>query len=449
MGQKRVVSDGERVAILQAIPLALASRVEAGTLTGTQALFVLLCARALADHDGCFQRDDVLSLLEDIDPESFFDFRGCDRLINECNDQKVIADLLRKLRRAKQMTFYSDWISELLNQLLTAACVHAGFDMRATASLSKVGKSHRFVLRWHSHIRHTPSSGEETISIAQGPSVGRSTSVPIGVPPEPPQEIDEPNGLRDVQESVECFKHSSREVFAGIEPFDSTDSALDRFRQVCEARFPGSTEEALPPLKIRWLALGMAGASRTVVNLLGRLVKVETDREIEISIAMLDAGWKDLPLVSEQWSRSVGTNYANFVEFLRGFAAQTLQEKIPKVTARIWRYSYVPNWAGLVVDDSIYCITSCFCRKKVTNGHERVYVEGNVNDLVLIDTTSGTAGTSAAVQGAFASKIATVFDRWFLFACNGPFSTGPEIVVLGEAKESPPARRERHRHLPR
>jgi hypothetical protein len=253
----------------------------------------------------------------------------------------------------------------------------------------------------------------------------------------------EPAALRATQEVVGRLERPSTGDFAGIQIFDSTDSALDRFRRECEARFPGPTERRLSPFEIRWLALGMAGASRTMENVLRRLVRAETDREIRFFIAMIDPNWEDLPRVSETWSNSAAANHDNFVRFLTGFSTQTAEQSIPKVTVNIWKYSYVPNWVGVVVEDSVYCVTSCFCRKAIVSGNVRMYVDGNVDDLMLIDATGETALIDGAIHGTFARKIAKVFDRWFSFACHGPFSTGPETIVLGEANEAPRAKRPR------
>jgi hypothetical protein len=123
-------------------------------------------------------------------------------------------------------------------------------------------------------------------------------------------------------------------------------------------------------IRIRALGMSMDHAWRFLANTITPLLDDDTDQKIELDIAILDSRWDELPKINQSWAALAESNYMEILRYLRD-NAKSLAAKGWEIT--VHRYSYMPNWHGILIDSDSLFMSTCFWKNGKLTGAENQY----------------------------------------------------------------------------
>lgn len=149
------------------------------------------------------------------------------------------------------------------------------------------------------------------------------------------------------------------------ERFDRFHDAAIDFREKLDKTIAKS--EAV---RIVWLGMGMDYGEPLLFDIISDLKEIQTQAEIELSIAMLDPTWAEIEKLNSSWPQKAASALASFEALAQrtedGFANH-------KVTLRLFLYRHVPNWHGFVLNKKHYYIGTCCWKNGRLVGGENPY----------------------------------------------------------------------------
>ena len=155
-------------------------------------------------------------------------------------------------------------------------------------------------------------------------------------------------------------------------------------------------------------------------DLLRTFVDSVSECDITVSIAMLNPDWEFLEHFRPDWPSEVRKSYDKLSALAALYREQQRTLKKRKVSIVVRRYEYVPNWHGLVLNDSQFYIGVCSWKEDVPGSSKKSPRWGRKSLCRPLPQ-----------KGGFESWLATAFLGWFDFAFNwsGNACTKKQVVA--------------------
>jgi hypothetical protein len=160
-------------------------------------------------------------------------------------------------------------------------------------------------------------------------------------------------------------------------------------------------------LEVKWLSIRMEYGDIIFPDLLRTLVESVSECDITVSVAMLNPDWEYLEYFHPEWPNEARKIHHKLNELATQYREQQRTLKKRKVNIVLHEYEYVPNWHGVVLDDSRFYIGHCSWKEAVP-GSGKKRLSGGENPYMLL----------CAENGGFESWLAKHFLSWFDYAFN-------------------------------
>jgi hypothetical protein len=123
-------------------------------------------------------------------------------------------------------------------------------------------------------------------------------------------------------------------------------------------------------IHIRALGMSMGHAWQFLVGTLLPILLDNNKQRVILEIAMLDSNWSELPKINPDWISRSAANLKEINRFI-----EDNKEKLTKKgwSIKVYTYDYVPNWHGILLDEDILFLSSCFWTGKKLSGGENQY----------------------------------------------------------------------------
>lgn len=123
-------------------------------------------------------------------------------------------------------------------------------------------------------------------------------------------------------------------------------------------------------VRIRALGMSMGHAWPFLINILQPLLDSNVQCSINLEIAMLDSKWQQLEKINPNWKAKSETLYDEINRFSKA--------NLEKLNAKQWHisvvvYSHMPNWHGILLDEELLFLSTCFWRDGKLTGAENQY----------------------------------------------------------------------------
>jgi hypothetical protein len=182
--------------------------------------------------------------------------------------------------------------------------------------------------------------------------------------------------------------------------FPKFNLAHNDFERECLKRLVATRK-----LDIKWLGTGMEYGAPILPDLLQTLVGSVSECDIALSIAMLDSDWEFVRHLRPDWPDGVRKSYDKLMALAALYREQQHTLKKRKVSIAVRTYQYIPNWHGLVIDDSQFYVGLCSWKESVP-GSGKIALAGAENPYVVL----------CAENRGFESWLAAAFLGWFGYA---------------------------------
>jgi hypothetical protein len=176
---------------------------------------------------------------------------------------------------------------------------------------------------------------------------------------------------------------------------------------------------ATQQLEIKWLSVRMEYGDVILPDLLRTLVDSVPECEIKVLVALLSPDWPYLERLHPTWPDEVRKNCNKLRDLGALYREKQGALKKRKVTIVVREYEYIPNWHGVVMNDSRFFIGHCSWRESVPGSNEKV-LTGGENPYMLL----------CAEKGGFEGWLAEHFLGWFDYAFNWSSSVGKKQPVV-------------------
>lgn len=120
---------------------------------------------------------------------------------------------------------------------------------------------------------------------------------------------------------------------------------------------------------IKAMGLSMGHAWPFLINSLTNRFRAGSEK-IDLQIAMLDPSWPELTWVNPDWAARARTNIdeiERYAELLRPVLTSSGS------TISLSVYAYMPNWHGVLINDEVLFLSTCFWRNGCLTGAENRY----------------------------------------------------------------------------
>lgn len=121
---------------------------------------------------------------------------------------------------------------------------------------------------------------------------------------------------------------------------------------------------------IRALGMSMGHAWPFLANTLVPILERDGRQVVDLQIAMLDAQWDRLEDLNPAWADRVGGNYRQILRFANEHRT-LLERKGWRVS--VHRYSHMPNWHGILIDQDLLFLGTCYWKSGLLTGGENQY----------------------------------------------------------------------------
>ncbi len=175
-----------------------------------------------------------------------------------------------------------------------------------------------------------------------------------------------------------------------------------------------------PRLEIKWLSVRMEYTETILRDLLRTMVDSVAECDIRLSIAMLNPDWEYLRYFHPDWPDEARKTRRKLSELAALYREQQRTQKKRKVSIIVHEYEYVPNWHGVVLNDSRFYIGHCSWNEAVPGSGRKVFTGGE-NPYMLL----------CAEKGGFERWLATHFLTWFDYAFHGSSNLGATQPPVG------------------
>lgn len=124
-------------------------------------------------------------------------------------------------------------------------------------------------------------------------------------------------------------------------------------------------------IKIRAIGMSMGHAWQFFYNTLNPILTNPNDSSlVELEIAMLNSSWADLESINPYWRQKSNTNRDLISQFIHISEANINQKKW---SIKLYSYSYMPNWHGVLINDNILYLSTCYWKDNLLQGGENPY----------------------------------------------------------------------------